>query len=601
MSNDLRFNYSRNRVATLFIVDSFGGGTPPPDSLMFLPFATRQNTVSRVGVGPNFFSVGGDNNVNLQRQVNLVDNLIMVSGSHQIKFGVDYRRLSPVRDRENYGTFIFFFDPNAAVANRPTFVQVETHASQHLLFTNFSAYGQDAWKVTPRFTLNYGLRWEVNPAPSETTGHDALTVTGLDNLRTMTIAPRGTPLWETTYDNFAPRIGIAYQLSQARGQETVLRGGFGIFYDLGSGPVGSGYADNSFGNTGAKALPNSLPIDPAQATPPSFSRNPPYGSLVVYQPNFKLPRTYQWNVALERSLGSRQTVTASYVAAIGRHLLRPEEVTGTALPNTNFTRLIVVRNAATSDYHALQLQFQRRLSHGLQALASYTWAHSIDIASAETTTTGGKAVPITQIDPKIDRGPSNFDVRHAFVTALTYEVPKTNMNRFASTLLRDWATDSIFRARTAPPIDLFAGFQPVFGTNVAARPDLILGVPLYVKDSTVPGGWRINRAAFAVPPPGRQGTLGRNRVHAFPLSQLDFSLRRKFELGERFNLQFRGDLFNALNHPNFGHPSNFLGDPLFGQARKMLRCDLGCGDGGFSPLYQIGGPRSIQLALRLQF
>jgi hypothetical protein len=171
----------------------------------------------------------------------------------------------------------------------------------------------------------------------------------------------------------------------------------------------------------------------------------------------------------------------------------------------------------------------------------------------------------------------------------------------ADTFPRDWSVDAIFRARAATPVVVIASTPPLFGVFQVTRPDLIAGVPLYVKDPSVAGGRRINRAAFATPPPGRQGTLGRNSVRGFPLSQLDFSLRRKFDLRERLNLQLRADLFNALNHPNFGDPVYFLGTPLFGQSLQMLRCDLGCGDGGFSPLYQIGGPRSIQLALKLQF
>ncbi len=237
------------------------------------------------------------------------------------------------------------------------------------------------------------------------------------------------------------------------------------------------------------------------------------------------------------------------------------------------------------------------LSSGLQVLASYTWSHSIDIASAETT----RHASAVKIDPKIDRGPSDFDVRHSFTTAITYDIPGPEPNRLSNALLRNWAVDAIFRARTATPLDLIASTPPLFGVASVTRPNLIAGLPLYVDDPNVAGGRRINRSAFSTPPPGRQGTLGRNSIRAFPLSQLDFALRRTFYLRERFYLQFRTDVFNIFNHPNFGDPVNFLGSPLFGQSLQMLGRDLGGGDGGFSPLYQIGGPRSIQLALKLQF
>ena len=113
----------------------------------------------------------------------------------------------------------------------------------------------------------------------------------------------------------------------------------------------------------------------------------------------------------------------------------------------------------------------------------------------------------------------------------------------------------------------------------------------------MPGGRRLNRAAFAVPAIGRQGTLGRNSVPGFPLSQLDFSLRRTFFVSEQANLHLRFDLFNALNHPNFATPLNSLNNALFGQSPRMLGRELG----GLSPLYQIGGPRSMQLSLKLHF
>jgi len=597
INNDLRANYSRSRAGSLFALDSFGGAVPPPDAILFLPFATRARTVTLVSVGPVEYFVGGDDLVNFQRQINLVDNLLIVAGNHQLKFGADYRRLSPIMGTPDYLINVLFDNVAGAIAATPSFVGIAARSSRHLLFTNSSAYAQDTWKATRRLTLTYGLRWEVNPPPSETQGNDAFTVTGLDDLPTMTLAPKGTPLWKTTYNNFASRVGAAYQISRAKGGEAILRGGFGVFYDLGTGATGDAFGAASFPYQRVKILPNTFPIDPAQASPPPITLDPPYGDLRVY-PDFKLPRTYQWNVSVERAIGSAQSITASYVAAAGRRLLRLEVLRGPSLPNPNFTRLLVIRNAATSDYHALQLQFQRRLSRGLRAVASYTWSHSIDIASGETF----RNLPVTKIDPSVDRGPSNFDVRHSLSAAATYDVPRWSVNHFADKLLRAWSIDGIFRARTATPVNLVATNRALFGVQAGTtRPDLVPGVPQYINDSKVAGGRRLNPAAFAVPPAGRQGTLGRNSLRGFPLSQLDFALRRKFTLTERFNLQWRTDFFNVFNHPNFGDPVNFLGVPLFGQSLQMLGRDLGGGDGGFSPLYQIGGPRLIQLALKLQF
>jgi hypothetical protein len=345
VSNDLRANYSRNKGASSLNLDDFGGAVPPAESSLFPTFTSSKEASVTVIIIPFGFSVG-KNVDNAQRQLNLIDNLAWVSGSHQLKFGVDYRRLSPIFSPWEYFQQAFFNSVNRALTGNTSSVQVQTSPDRRVpVFTNFSAYGQDAWKASPRLTLSFGLRWELNPSPSEKDGKDAYTVIGLNNPATMTLAPLGTPLWQTTYDNFAPRVGAAYQVFQKRGSETVLRGGFGLFYDLGSGPVGSNYGQGIFPYVSSKSLSGApFPLDSAQASPPPLSLNPPYGTLIVFDPEIKLPRVYQWNVAVEQSLGANQTVSGSYVAALGRRLLRGETLSA---PNPSFRGVLVVRNSAT--------------------------------------------------------------------------------------------------------------------------------------------------------------------------------------------------------------------------------------------------------------
>jgi hypothetical protein len=602
LSNDLRVNYSKTTGKLFFSLDDFAGAVPLADSIMFPSSTSHRESLFSFVLLPIQYAVGLDDVASTQRQLNVVDNLLITRGPHQLQFGVDYRRLSPnssVLGKTGISVAAFYESTNAVFSNSPLEVNVQVAADRYPLFTNFSAYAQDTWKATPRLTLTYGLRWELNTPPTDGRGNHAFTVVGLDDPATMRLAPLGTPLWKTTYDNFAPRVGAAYQLSQTKGREIVLRGGFGIFYDVGTGPTGNAiigvtvpyFRDQSF---------QTFPFDfnEISVTPANFNPSTPYGRLFVFDPGLKLPRTYEWNIAGEQSLGSNQTMSASYVGAAGRRLLRKEVLRGPSLPNPNFTQVVVTRNAATSDYHALQLQFQRRLTRGLQALASYTWSHSIDIASADSAFN----IPITKIDPKIDRGSSDFDVRHSFSAAVTYDFPVSFARHSAKRLLRNWSVDAFFRARTATPLTVFIN-RALFGVPATGtRVDLVSGVPLEIQDEAVAGGRRLNRAAFAVPPVGRQGTLGRNALRGFPLSQLDFSFRRKFYLGEQFHVQFRADLFNAFNHPNFATPVSLLTDPFFGQATRMLGRELGAGgDGSLSPLYQIGGPRSVQLALKLQF
>jgi hypothetical protein len=398
-----------------------------------------------------------------------------------------------------------------------------------------------------------------------------------------------------------------------------LRGGFGVFYDLGTGTIVNSYT----GEWPFKSLRTSssvpFPISPANAAPPAISTTPPTTSVVfLFDPHVKLPYTLQWNFAVEQALGKNQTISASYVAAAGRRLLRQETIRfGTpTFRNPNFTTSAVLStNQATSDYRALQIQFERRLARGLQAIASYTWGRSIDTASNDS---GENNVPNLLASVSNDRAPSDFDVRHALSSAVTYNIPSPRSGAFAKAILSNWGVDSLFSARSATPLNVVMVMSTTTVGLYFFRPNLISGVPLYLDDPKIAGGRRINLAAFGVPTPGTNGTLSRNALRGFPFWQLDFALRRQFNLTERVQLQFKAEAFNALNHANFGDPTssdlqagifvqaaNLFIPPAatFGTSTNMLGRRLGAGGnaGGFNPLYQIGGPRSIQLSLKLSF
>ena len=614
ISNEIRFNYTRSKGSNLFSVDNFGGAVPVPDS-NFLPSSfTSANSALIFQIGGAQSIFGGKNATNIQRQFNLVNNLSVVTRSHQLKFGIDYRLLLPTNGVREYGQTVFFSDMPAAITGIAGTVTVDAREIVLLSAANFSAYAQDTWKTNRRLTLTYGIRWDVNPAQKGRNGKDLFSVENLNDLASLALAPRGTSLYKTTYNNFAPRVGAAYQLSQKQGREIVLRGGFGVFYDLGSGALGN--AASSFPYARSASFSNvAFPLTAAQAVPPPFSLSiPASGNITVSDRNLKLPRTYQWNAGIEQSLGADQTLSATYVGAIGRRLLRR-----TSRLRAPSLFILNTDNSATSDYHALQLQFQRRLSRNLQALASYTWSHSIDIASTDS------ASGSTPTAPKLDRGNSDFDVRHSFNAALNYDIKSSVSGKVLKAILNDWSIDSILTARSATPVNLAARNDFTGGIQTAVRPNLIPGVALYIDDSAVAGGRRFNnvaptaaqvaaagcapitstnaKGAFCTPPAGRQGNFGRNILRGFPAFQIDMALRRQFNLTEKIKLQLRAEAFNIFNHPNFGDPSGSLTSALFGQSTVMLGRSLGSGGvgGGFNPLYQIGGPRSIQLALKVQF
>ena len=200
-----------------------------------------------------------------------------------------------------------------------------------------------------------------------------------------------------------------------------MRGGFGTFYDLGNGPLGGLSSYFPFNAVNSLSLP-AFPLSEQNASPPILSTSPPVSIIVVARRDLKLPRTYERNAALETSLGTSQTLSATYVGAIGRDLLRVTNTLVDPTVNPNFSFISFTDNSATSDYHAVQLKLERRLSQGLQALASCTWSHSIDLASTDA---AGNYLntPGFIASSRTDRGNSDFDIRHSFTAGVTYSLP----------------------------------------------------------------------------------------------------------------------------------------------------------------------------------
>jgi hypothetical protein len=593
--NEMRLNFSRAKVDVTSETDRFGGGVVLPDSAYIPSFASREDALGSINIGSgNSIIQVGPLTQNQQRQINLIDSMTFTAGSHSLKFGFDYRRLFPINANPPYFRGLFFDDVAQIISGQVGLLFAANFGpTLYPIYNNYSAFAQDTWQASRRLMLIYGVRYDVNPAPSEKNGVLNFTVRGVDNPANLTLTPQGTRFYDTTYTNFAPRVGAAYQLFPKRG--TTLRGGFGVFYDLGYTFTGSAF--NPFNSLTDTNVPLSSPELQTQL-PPLTRLTPPYGTLTAFAPGYKLPYTLQYNVALEQMIGANSLLSVAYVGAAGRRLGRVEFLNN---PNPDFTGIRLVTNTATSDYNSLQVQFRRRLSNGLQVVSSYAFAKSLDIVSDESII--NIQPPVRVLDPRQDRGPSSFDVRHVFSAAVSYDIPPLFAAGLGRAVFSGFSIDSIFRARSATPVNVVTGDDPfVFGIfNPVIRPDLVPGQALYVKDSGVAGGRRINSDAFIAPPAGRQGALGKNSLRGFPLSQWDLSLRRQFNLSERLRLQFKIDAFNFLNHPNFADPTGVLTDPNFGVSTKMYGRGLASSGSGLSPLYQVGGPRSLQFALKFSF
>ena len=630
--NDCRFNYSRTDASSTAHLDNFGGAVPlqtlplpapftgQDSSFLFGLYALKGGTQLQVGRGQR----------NVQHQFNVVDGVAAQVKQHTIKAGIDFRRLSPSVDPTLYLQNPNFLSMASVQAASPDFSFIESNVQTTFLFRNLGVYVQDTWRILPQLTLTYGMRWDVDFAPSSLEGPRLAAVTGynLNNLSSLALAPPGTRAFRTTFGNFAPRLGLAYQVREASGMQTVVRGGFGIFYDLASSAVGTtvigaNYPFGAFGLLFGGTFPFDPPpapptINPVNLTPAGFD------TLFAFDPHLKLPYSLEWNIALEQGLGEQQSVSASYVGSSGRRLLQSSDILS---PNATLNAADLIGNTANSGYNALQLRFQRRLSRGLQTLASYTWAHSIDDGSAGSSFLGSNTL-VPAIGANVNRGPSDYDIRNAFSGGATYNVPAWG-SAYINRLVRDWSVQSFVIASSAPPVEVYYDqLSSLLNSHSDVRPDRVVGKPLYLFGSQCiqvlgppcGGGRGLNPAAFTPPPldpvtgsPLRQGNLGRNALRGFGAFQWDFAVHREFPIHDKVTAEFRAELFNVLNHPNFGPPVGALGgpnslSPQFGQSQAMLGQSLSgaqyagsVGNGSLSSLYQIGGPRSVQFALKLKF
>jgi hypothetical protein len=454
---------------------------------------------------------------------------------------------------------------------------------------------QDEWKVKERLSASLGLRWDVYPAPGAANGAAPYALTST-KLASMALAPAGTSMWKTRYANFAPRVGLAYQAHTAPGHETVVRAGFGMFYDMPYATALQGYW-----GTGYMAYSTLVaqPFPASQAnydSSPSASSAAPYNSITYgFNPHLRTPYTMQWNAAVEQGLGSNQTLLVNYVAAAGRLLLANLIYDPALSGNANFipgNGLYLTDNVASSSYNALQVRYDRKMARGIETLLSYTWAHGIDNDSSNFQSY------------QLFRGPSDNDIRNNFQAAVTYDLPGHYANRFAETGLAGWSLDSRVTARSALPVNVIG--TTAYGTNgqgIYYYPNRVTNQPLYLYGSQYAGGRVINYNAFELLTNSDggylQGDFGRNGARGFDAVQADMAVRKDFVIHDRIGVQFRAEAFNVLNHAIWGSVYNQLstGENNFGHVYSTLNTQLG----GLNALYQTGGPRSLQFALKLHF
>jgi len=553
---------------------------------------TRSELYMRIaGIGDT--SAWTDGGTNALRQLELRDTFSLQRGPHLIRFGADVRNLHSAVRPLPWTIEADYLSADSILANSADFLVLRRNEPAHPVFEQFAAFVQDQWRVAPNLTVSPGLRWDVGPPPSSSDGRDAFRVNGdPDSPATLSVSPRGTPLWQTDWRALGPRIGIAWQPghegADEPGHELILRGGLGVIFDTPNRAAAPAFA--ALGYTSASVLQNaSIPIAP---TVPPAPDAPSAASLgYIFPHSLSDPYSLQWNVSLERAAGEHESIVASYVGASGLDLLLPQR-RQIASPTTPLQEVVTFPSGFSSRFDSFQLAYRGQYRSRLAWMTSYVWGHSLDFGSPNPW-----AAPT--------RGNADTDVRHNLQAAVSWTLPQVTGKTLVHNALSGWGVDGRFFLRSAYPVDVLGNLfhDPVTGEQLYTGADLVPGKPLYVSDSSLPGGRLLNggpnviNGAFQLPVGVSQGNAPRNIARGFSAQQLSFSLRRDVHLYNQLYLQLRGDLFNVSNSPDFGYIVPNLTDQLFGQPTLSLNQSYG----ETGSLYQPGGPRSLQWMFRVRW
>jgi hypothetical protein len=686
--NEARFGFNRlyqptfpndhNVPATSYglntgVTNPLYGGLPRINVLGFFGFP-----VSGIG-GFNWPKVQGPD-----QRFQLVDHISHTIGKHAFKFGGELHRDSfsggaygGTRGRFKFlgvGAFSVggidsspiedFFA--GAPANGSLLVGDPT---RHISNWGYAGFVQDDWRVTPRITLNLGLRYEVNSVIKD---ENNLLGNFDPNLGLVQVGKQiGSP-YNGDHNNFAPRAGFAWDVT-GNGR-TVLRGGAGIIYEtlnwesflalnntlgLATNPTGGlgvtpgggsittgsitfpGSSLNWDGTAGGTVFPTGTTID--------CGANP--CTIMAVDPKLKTPEIYHWNLNVQHAFTPKLSLEVAYVGNHGSSLVGIRDINQNvpALDvlgdeqsgrpfNPKFPYLSFIYqmgNIYKSNYNALQATLTARHYHGLTFVAGYTYSHALDDVGANWDFGAGSGLPQDSANPTKEYGSSDFDMRHRFTLAATYDLP--GRKSFAH-LLEGWQITSIvslFGAQPWGPIDTGTDVSLTgegvdrwnFSGNPADfKPTRSTGIPFFdgvtnpfpaacLAQATTPalmaslnafGCYAVGNSVMTPPAVGTFGTMGRNTFRDFGFRNWDMSVVKNTKIGERLSAQFRVEFFNFLNHPNFANP--FGGQNGWGHNDPSAP-----GPGGFgcscatpdvaasNPVIGSGGSRAIQLGLKFIF
>ncbi len=527
-----------------------------------------------------------------------LDTLATVRGNHSMKFGADIRLNRRAAESITQDTLTFFSTSDLRT-NAPFVIARGGNPELNYANENYSFFAQDDWKAHPRLSLNLGLRYEVSTVSREKNG----LLQNFD-LATLSYTAPGQKLYNADKNNFGPRLGFAFDVFG--NQKTVLRGGYGIFYNR--------ELPASFGSPQANSFPqvstNLFDYLFCAAPPPTFAYpvDPRVfacgkAAAFVIEKDLKTAMAQQWSLNVQQNLGFG-TLTVGYVGNHVTHLLtdgvvtprninRANAVTGARPLTERFGDIFLVGGYPQSNYNSMQVNFKRNLSKGLRFNANYTWSHAIDDV------VGFFKDYQDENNTRAERASSDQDVRHNFTFDAGYDVPfKRFFENAPRWLAEGWQLNTIFQARSGLPVTV-TQTGGIFG-GFSQRPNVVAGVNPYCSNYSVPT-CQFNAAAFQTTAPGVFGNVGRNTLRGPKFSQLDASIFKNTRLTERTSLQLRLEVFNLFNFANYADPSGGLSCAgsvgqcsAFGVSTSTVGNQLG-------GLLGFGGPRQIQLSARFNF
>jgi hypothetical protein len=659
--NETKFGYNGIYMRVLGIP----GPSPNADlSRTRIAVGGLTNVGSLISLSSSFNGVGAPYT---GQTFSYIDNLSVLKGNHNLKFGVEIRPVGLYNDQIG-GTTYTYQNVASFLANSPSQIQFYGDLSDKSPFTGLSGnahvkqayyigYAQDEWKLRPNLTLSYGLRYEYYSPLHETRNKDVIF-----DMVAGTIYPKYSGEWyKSSKTNFGPRLALTWAPDALHG-DTVFRIGGGVFYGPGQTedqiqPEANDRVTRTF--TSGRVYP----IDPQTDVYANYDINSPTLGYQprAYSPNYRIPeRVTTYTASIQQRLPGDMQLMVGYVGSTGRNLFmrsvtnlitgattNPITGAGTAVREFGgrFAEVDYKTSGGTDMYNALQTQLVRRFSKGLSLGAQYTWAKELGTSSGSNEANTSQA-PIQVFGAKPEYGRGNFDIRHSLNVNLLYDLPFGRGRAFSfsgpmDVLAGGWQIGGVTNFRSGLPIDVLitrpdlayvgnpgtsiAG--QVFGSPVVTngvvqttavvnvpgggnsrnvrRPDMVPGVNPYLKS----GYNYLNPAAFTTPAPGSFGNFRRNDLSGPNLAQLDLTLSKQFHLTERANIEFRSEIYNVLNHPNFANPGNVRLNQTLTSAsqpgtpftQSLAGSSWGVKSATVGNQVGIGANRQIQLSLRASF